>query len=76
MPRRVHVVVQGDNLAGIAYAEYGNAAHWRAIAIANSIDDPMRLRPGTRLLLPTADEAGNVASETTPTALREVTRAR
>ena len=40
----------------IAYAEYGDAALWRAVADVNRVDDPMRLRPGQRLLLPTAEE--------------------
>jgi hypothetical protein len=57
VPRRLHVVIEGDTLAGIAYREYGNALMWRALATINGIDDPMRLRPGTRLLLPTAEEA-------------------
>ena len=55
-PRRAHVVVEGDTLAGIAYAEYGNPALWRAVATLNRLDDPMRLRPGSTVLLPTTDE--------------------
>lgn len=60
VPHREHLVVQGDNLAGIAYAEYGDAALWRAVADVNRVDDPSRLRPGTRLLLPAADELARV----------------
>ena len=56
VPRRVHVLVEGDTLAGIAYKEYGNASLWRAVAIVNRIDDPMRLRPGTSVLLPSVTE--------------------
>lgn len=56
VPRRQHTVVEGDTLAGIAFREYGAAARWRALADANRIDDPMRLRVGTTLLLPTASE--------------------
>lgn len=56
VPHREHVVVHGDSLAGIAYAEYGDAALWRAVADVNRVDDPSRLRPGTRLLLPAGDE--------------------
>ena len=52
---RVHELVAGDTLAGIAYAEYGNPNLWRAVAELNGIDDPMRLRPGTRLMLPSAE---------------------
>jgi hypothetical protein len=65
VPRRVHVTVEGDSLAGIAYKEYGRAAMWRAVAEANGIDDPMRVKPGTRLLLPSTSEiksGGKVAA--------------
>ena len=50
-----HRVVAGDSLPSIAYAEFGRADAWRAIANANpSIDDPMQLRPGSVLLIPPA----------------------
>jgi nucleoid-associated protein YgaU len=56
VPHRVHEVVVGDTLAAVAYAEYGVPALWRAIAEVNGIDDPMRLPPGLRLLLPPLEE--------------------
>ncbi|MFP1624764.1 LysM peptidoglycan-binding domain-containing protein [Streptomyces sp. 5K101] len=56
--RRVHRVVSGDTLALLAWREYGDPAAWRDIAEANGIDDPMRLAPGTELLLPAAEEIG------------------
>ncbi|WP_433725865.1 LysM peptidoglycan-binding domain-containing protein [Nocardia sp. CA-129566] len=56
--RTVHTVIAGDTLASIAWREYGDPARWRAIAAANDIDDPMRLRPGTALLIPAAEELG------------------
>jgi phage tail-like protein len=52
-----HTVVAGDSLASIAYSVYGKADQWRGIAEMNGIDDPLRLRPGTTLLLPTARDA-------------------
>lgn len=55
-PRKAHVVVEGDTLAGLAYAEYGNPSLWRAVAEANRLDDPVRLRPGSTLLLPALEE--------------------
>ncbi len=59
--RRVHTVVEGETLASVAYAELGRAGYWRAIADANGIDDPLRLRPGQALLIPSAaDAARNV----------------
>ena len=56
--RRAHQLVDGDTLASVAYAEYGDPALWRPLAAFNGIDDPLRLRRGTRLLLPTLDELG------------------
>jgi nucleoid-associated protein YgaU len=56
VPRRVHTIIEGDTLAGIAYSEYGKATLWRAVAAANGIDDPMRLRPGSSILLPSVTE--------------------
>ena len=53
-----HVLVTGDTLHSLAFRAYGNAELWRKIAAANDIDDPMRLRPGARLLLPARDEIG------------------
>ena len=74
VPRRVHVVIEGDTLAGIAYNEYGNASLWRAVASANRIDDPMRLRPGSSVLLPAVSELPSTASQDEPTGGREVLR--
>jgi LysM repeat protein len=50
--RRTHTVVDGDSLASIAYKAYKNPNRWRAIAVANGIDDPMRLKVGTVLQVP------------------------
>ncbi|GHJ45268.1 peptidase M23 [Catellatospora sp. TT07R-123] len=47
-----HTVIAGDSLPSIAYAAYGDPTRWREIAEANGVDDPLRLAPGTRLLLP------------------------
>lgn len=49
---RTHTVVSGDSLASIAYAEYGSPGHWRVLAEANDIDDPLRLPSGSELLVP------------------------
>jgi nucleoid-associated protein YgaU len=46
----------------VAFREYGEAGLWRGIAAFNGIDDPLRVVAGTRLLLPTADEARQLAS--------------
>jgi nucleoid-associated protein YgaU len=49
---KVHEVVQGETLAGIAHKAYGDAALWRPIALKNELDDPRRLTPGRKLLIP------------------------
>ncbi|HEY7009089.1 MAG TPA: hypothetical protein VH395_09125 [Jatrophihabitantaceae bacterium] len=54
--RRSHVLIAGDSLASVAYDEYGEASMWRPLADFNGIDDPMRVRIGTTLLLPAPDE--------------------
>jgi nucleoid-associated protein YgaU len=55
--RTTHTVITGDSLASIANSEYGDPTRWRAIALANSISDPLRLVEGSRLFLPTPEEA-------------------
>jgi LysM repeat protein len=54
--RRVHTVVAGDSLPSIAWREYGDPTIWRVVARANDIDDPLRLRAGTSLVLPAPEE--------------------
>ena len=53
---RVRRVRDGDSLPAIAYEAYGDPTRWRAIAQANHIDDPLRLRRGTELAIPRIDE--------------------
>jgi nucleoid-associated protein YgaU len=60
--RRVHRTVAGDTLASVAYAEYGDPAQWRALAAYNGIDDPLRVRLGRTLLLPTPEELAGAGS--------------
>jgi hypothetical protein len=48
----VHVTVRGDTLSGIAAAYLGDPAHWRRIAEANKIDDPLDVPPGVSLVIP------------------------
>jgi nucleoid-associated protein YgaU len=54
--RRVHTVREGERLAGITDGAYGHPRHWRALARANGIDDPLRIRPGDAVYLPPASE--------------------
>jgi len=59
--QRSHVVCPGDSLASISYQEYGTPTFWRALAVANAIDDPMRLREGSTVLVPSEAEAAEFA---------------
>jgi hypothetical protein len=54
--RRVHTTVEGDTLQSVAYQELGKAEYWRALAELNGIDDPLRLRPGRALLIPSPSD--------------------
>ena len=54
--RRAHTMQAGDSLASVAYREYGDAMLWRPLARYNEIDDPLRVAPGTTLLVPSADD--------------------
>lgn len=58
---QAHVLVEGESLHSVAWAEYGRASYWRALAAINDIDDPLRVRPGTRLLLPPHREAARLS---------------
>jgi Contractile injection system tube protein/LysM domain len=48
----IHLTVAGDTLQSLAAAFLGDPALWRDIARANSIDDPLHLTPGLRLVIP------------------------
>jgi hypothetical protein len=47
-----HVLAQGETLARVAHAAYGEPARWREIADHNGIDDPLAVAPGTILEIP------------------------
>ena len=55
------VMRRGDSLSAIAAEEYRDPGMWRPIAVANGIDDPLRIRPGRRLSIPRLPLAPNVA---------------
>ncbi|HEV7809625.1 MAG TPA: LysM peptidoglycan-binding domain-containing protein, partial [Candidatus Limnocylindrales bacterium] len=57
-----HVLIDGETLHSVAWARYGEPTYWRAIADFNGIDDPMRVEPGTTLLIPPRRDAAALAS--------------
>lgn len=59
--RRSTVLGGGDSLASVARREYGDPNLWRALAVANGVDDPMRVTPGTPLVVPPLAEARDLA---------------
>lgn len=51
-PHRVHRLERGETLDRLAAAYYGDSTLWRHIATANGIEDPLRIEPGTPLVIP------------------------
>ncbi len=52
----MHMVKEGETIDWIAFLEYGSSNAWRHLADANNLDDPGRLRPGLRLVVPPLKE--------------------
>ena len=57
--RKTRTMVAGDSLPSIAFEEYKDPNKWRALAEANGIDDPMRVKMGTVIAVPDRREAEN-----------------
>jgi Contractile injection system tube protein/LysM domain len=56
-PHRVHRVQPGETLDRIAARYYGDSTRWRSLAAANSIEDPLAMRPGALLSVPRIEHA-------------------
>jgi len=54
--RRTHLMTGAETLPGLATQTYGAPSRWREIAAANGIRDPLRVRPGTLVYLPSAED--------------------
>ena len=52
LPRRSQEVYYGDQLAHVSFRAYKNPAYWRDLATSNNITDPLRVKAGTRLIVP------------------------
>jgi len=61
--RRAVVLTGGDSLASLARQEYGDPNLWRALAVANGVDDPMAVAPGRVLVVPPLGEARDLAGD-------------
>ena len=59
---RTHIMREGESLQSVAYAEWGDPGLWRALAIYNELDDPLRVSPSTSLLVPEIATAERLAS--------------
>ena len=51
-PHRVHRVQPGETLDRISARYYGDSTRWRSLAVANGIEDPLTIRPGSLLSIP------------------------
>jgi hypothetical protein len=49
---RLHELGEGETLSGLAGRVYGDPAKWRPIALANDVDDPLRVGAGAELVVP------------------------
>ena len=58
---RVHVMTEGETLHSVAWAQYRQASYWRGLAALNDIDDPLRIAPGTTVLLPRPRDAARLS---------------
>jgi nucleoid-associated protein YgaU len=47
-----HVLKAGERFDGLAHRYYGDSDYWWVIALANRVQDPFALRPGTRIRVP------------------------
>jgi hypothetical protein len=51
-PHRIHRVQRGETLDRISARYYGDPTRWRTLALANGIEDPLGIRPGSVLTIP------------------------
>jgi nucleoid-associated protein YgaU len=56
--RRTHLLTGAETLPELSTRYYGGPGRWREIAAANGVEDPLRVQPGTRVYVPSAQEAG------------------
>ncbi|MGH3263858.1 MAG: LysM peptidoglycan-binding domain-containing protein [Trebonia sp.] len=54
-PHRVHRVQPGETLDRISARYYRDSTKWRMLAVANGIEDPLAIRPGSLITVPMLD---------------------
>ena len=54
--RAGRTLTDGETLQHVSREKYGQPQYWRALAEANKIDDPMRVRAGDNVYLPSIEE--------------------
>jgi hypothetical protein len=54
-PHRMHRIQRGETLDRISARYYGDSTRWRLLAAANSIEDPLAIRPGSLITIPRLD---------------------
>jgi hypothetical protein len=55
-PHRVHRVQPGETLDRISARYYGDSTRWRLLAVANGIEDPLTISPGSVLSVPRLEQ--------------------
>jgi hypothetical protein len=53
-------MAEGETLSGLAAAYLGDPGQWRDIAIANRVENPFGVPPGTSLVIPEHKTAGRL----------------
>jgi nucleoid-associated protein YgaU len=56
LPHRTHQVQAGETLDRIAAHYLGSATDWRKLAAANGLTDPLAIRPGQLIAIPSRND--------------------
>lgn len=47
-----HIVKVSETLFNICFRYYGSSSNWMDIANINNIDNPLELKPGSKIIIP------------------------
>ncbi|MEA2735474.1 MAG: LysM domain, partial [Humisphaera sp.] len=73
--QKIHIVAAGDTYSTISMSEYGNANLYAAIMRANPGIDPLKLRPGMKIVIPPLSDLKPAAAAAAPAAAVHADRA-